>query len=167
MHATEAWLGLVDGDRPTAAAHVAAYVERTAAYGPDIGPDVLRLGIAHRFGTQEEGVARATSLLARVGAPERTSVVGVLASLILAIAHARRGAVDAAAGVLRPALGMARELDGPRFVAHSLVAAAELARARGERAAALDLAARAWHHPALEYEQRRDLQALVDALKGP
>ena len=167
LHTTEAWLALIDGDRATAEAHVAAYVERTAIFGSgDIGPDVLRLGIAHRYGTPEEVVERAPSLLARIGAPERTSVVGVLALLTLAVAHGRRGDVDAAADALRPALRMARELDGPRFVAHTLIAAAELARARGDRDGALDLAARAWHHPALEFEQRRDLQTLVDALRG-
>jgi hypothetical protein len=61
---------------------------------------------------------------------------------------------------------MARELDGPRFVAHSLIAAAEWARASGDRSLALDLAARAWHHRALEFEQRRDLRALIDGVRG-
>ncbi len=168
LHTTEAWLALIDGDRATAEAHVAAYEERMAHYDPrGIGPDVLRLGIAHRFGTSDEVIERAPSLLVRVGAPQRTSILGVLASLLLGIAHARLGDADAAADALRPALRMARELDGPRFVAHTFVGAAELARARGERGVALDLAARAWHHPALEFEQRRDLEALVGALKGP
>ena len=166
-YATETWLAIVTATRADAEAAAATFARRAAPFrGGGLAQRVLGLGIAHRHGTSDEVIAAAPALLAQVGAPERASIVGLLGLVLLAIAHARRGDVEAAAAALDPAVRMARELDGPRFVAHAVLAAAELARGREERAAALAFAAQAWHHPALEYEQREDVRALTEALGG-
>jgi tetratricopeptide (TPR) repeat protein len=162
----EAELARVVGGPEQAVAAMKAYLSELGGRMNDAsyGDLVLRSGFHLRFGPPDR-------LLDMAGrwASHRATLGGnlthrMLASLCLAIAHARLGAPERAHAPLALTIRLARPLTVPRMVAAIACAAATVAAARGEVGPARRLLDLALRHPSLEYEWRLDAEALRAAL---
>jgi DNA-binding SARP family transcriptional activator/tetratricopeptide (TPR) repeat protein len=161
----EVWLSIVADGRAVAAERLTAYVAWTDWLGGDpLVAAGLRCIFHARFGTAEQAMEQARLVLELSGAPRGVIPLGPYAHGILATLLARWGDLDAAEVSLAEAVRMTRVLDAPRFVAHTALAAAELATARAQRERALALAVAAGHHPALDHDLRGAALAVVARL---
>jgi DNA-binding SARP family transcriptional activator/tetratricopeptide (TPR) repeat protein len=159
----EVWLALVAEDRTAAAERLAGYVAWSDRLGGNaLVATGLRCMFHVRFGTTAEAIAQARLVLEVSGAPRGVVPLGAYAHVVLATLHARAGDPATAEASLAEAARMTRALDAPRFVAHTTLAAAEVAAARAARSWAVTFAAIALHHPALDHDLRGAARALLE-----
>lgn len=158
----EAWFALAAAPREVAEARVAAFED--LARQLDTGHAMarfLRCALLARYGTPAEVVAAADAALAACGAPHVVIPMAAALYALRAQAWTRLEALDEAARDVGALARTARDLGAPRFVARAVLAAAELAAARGDDATARRLGALAWGHPALEVEAWEAARALL------
>ncbi len=162
---SEAAVARAAGDHEAAARCLEAYA-RYVGHETEGGYLELVLRLAHhaRFGSPAATLEAAGRLLADPETMGGRTIMRMLALLAAATAHARLGAPDLGLDHLRDAVRLARPWDVPRVVARIAAASAVIALARGQTAFAGRMAEAALRHPALEFEARPDVEAVMATL---
>jgi len=163
--AAEATLARAAGDREASARKVAEYARTmTEITGQEDTAGLLRAAHHTRFGSPTEALEAAHRLLRKPELSDRGAILGMYANIMVAMAHARLGQPERALDPLRDAAQAARPWGVPRAVARIAAAASVVALARGQRAFAGRLAGLALRYPALEFEARPDVEAVLEVL---
>ena len=161
----EATLARAAGDREASAQKLEAYARTmTEITGRADTAMLLRTGHHARFGPPTEALEAAHRLLHAPNTSERGAILRMYANIGIATAHARTGQPELALDPLRDAARAARPWGVPRAVARIAAAAAVVALALGQVASAGRLAGLALRYPALEFEVRPDVEAVLAAL---
>ena len=158
----EAWFAVAAAPREVAEARLAACDDRARRLAA--GPAVARCrrgARPARPGPPGGGGAAAAAALVACGAPHVVIPMAAAAYALRTRAWIHLGAPDEAVRDVAALARAARDLGAPRFVARAVLAAAELAAARGDGTAARRLGALAWGHPGLEYEAWEAARALL------
>jgi DNA-binding SARP family transcriptional activator/tetratricopeptide (TPR) repeat protein len=161
----EGTLARAAGDREASARALEAYARILTEITGQADPDRLVLA-AHqaRFGSPSEALEAAQRLLRDPATTDTEVIVRMYANVLTAMAHTRLGQPELGVDHLRDAVRLARPWGVPRAVARITAAAAVVALACGQTAFAGRLAGLALRYPALEFEVRPDVEAVMATL---
>ncbi|MFO8150443.1 MAG: BTAD domain-containing putative transcriptional regulator [Trueperaceae bacterium] len=161
----EATLARAAGDREASARALEAYARILSEITGQADPDrLVRAGHHTRFGPPSEALEAAHRLLRDPATTDREAIARMYANVLAAMAHARLGQPELGLDHLRDAVRSARPWGVPRAVARITAPAAVVALARGQAAFAGRLAGLALRYPALEFEARPDVEAVMATL---
>lgn len=165
LASSEVELARAAGDREQAAAAIESFVREVGAMRDTSYAEIMmRTGLHLWFGPPDRLLAYAGRWAAHPETHGGRTIHRMLANLCVAMAHAQLGSPERAGAPIALAVRLARPWEVPRVVAVLALTAAHVAAARGERDWACRMVRWALQHPSLEYEARRDANALSASL---